>query len=392
VLWRAAVGLGYSGPAVAGGRVFVFDYVPAGEGAFENDYSRRSKLDGKERLLCLDAKTGKEVWRHEYPCPYDISYPAGPRCTPTVHAGKVYALGATGHLKCLSADDGKILWEHDLRAEYKAEVPIWGFCAHPLFDGDRLVTCVGGPGSVAVAFHKDTGKEIWRALSAREPGYCPPTLIEHGGRRQLLIWHAEALASLDPATGEAFWSVPLDPNYGMSIMAPRQSGDLVYVGGIVHKGMAVRLGVKDGKPTAEVAWRGEPKNGLYSKISTPLAEDGHLYGVCQDGELRCVRVSDGARLWQSFAATTGKGRANSGGAFLVRHKPTGRTFILSETGDLVIAKLSPAGYEELSRTHLIDPTNSTFGRKVVWSHPAFADRCVFARNDREIVCASLSAE
>src|SRR6185369_12383184 len=100
---------------------------------------------------------------------------------------------------CLDAESGQVLWAKELKKEYKLEeAPFWGFCGHPLVEGNKLFCLVGGPGSVSVAFDKDTGKELWRALSAAEPGYCPPTMIEAGGCKQLLIWHPESLNSLDP--------------------------------------------------------------------------------------------------------------------------------------------------------------------------------------------------
>ena len=102
--------------------------------------------------------------------------------------GKVYALGAEGNLWCLNAQTGEVIWSVDYVKDYGAETPMWGFAAHPLVDGDLLYCVVGGEGSVAVAFNKNTGKEVWRALSAREPGYCPPSIIEHAGARQLLIF------------------------------------------------------------------------------------------------------------------------------------------------------------------------------------------------------------
>src|SRR5262249_12627882 len=163
------------------------------------------------------AADGKLLWKHEYECAYQISYPGGPRCTPAVHDGKVYALGAMGHLCCLDAATGRPAWSKDLMKGYATRPPTWGCCGHPLVDGRKLLCLVGGKGSVAVAFDKDRGQELWKALSAEKPGYSPPTLIEAGGRRQLLIWHSEALNSLDPETGAVYWSQPLAPQYGMSI-------------------------------------------------------------------------------------------------------------------------------------------------------------------------------
>ena len=388
IKWRVPISGGYAGPAVANGRVFVMDFVrSAGDATPSPDV--RSEVQGKERVLCLNAASGKEIWKHEYDCPYRISYASGPRCTPTVDGGKVYTLGAEGNLFCLDAAKGKVLWSKDLRKEYKAETPQWGFTGHPLVDGEKLICLVGGPGSVAVAFDKNTGKEIWKSITAKEAGYAPPTMIEAGGRKQLLIWHAEELCSLNPESGKQYWSIPLKPMYGMSIMAPRKFEDYLYAGGIGEVSVLLRL-AKD-KPAAEEVWRGEKTSSVYSVCSTPIIDDdGTLYGVCQRGQLRGVDLATGNRLWESLQPTTGGRPQNSGTAFLVKNEE--RFFLFNETGDLIIARLSPKGYEEISRAHLLEPTSDAFGRLVVWSHPAFAQKCIFARNDKEIVCASLAKE
>jgi hypothetical protein len=105
----------------------------------------------------------------------------------------------------------------------------------------------------------------------------------------------------------------------------------------------------------------------------------------------CARLEDGKRLWQTPEPTTGgTRRVRYGTAFLVKHED--RFFLFNETGDLILAKLSPQGYKELGRFHVLEPTNSTFRRPVVWSHPAFAEKCLFARNDKELVCVSLAAK
>ena len=125
VKWRVGVKGGYSGPAVAGGRVYLMDYDRRA-GDLANAPNDRTMLTGNERILCLDEATGRLLWKHEYDCPYSISYAAGPRCTPTVADGKVYALGAEGHLHCLDAASGRVLWTKDFQRDFAAPVPIWG--------------------------------------------------------------------------------------------------------------------------------------------------------------------------------------------------------------------------------------------------------------------------
>ena len=389
VKWRTPVGLGYSGPAVAGGKVFVMDYLPR-SGRVSNSPGGRVVLEGEERVLCFDAATGKELWKYAYDRPYRLSYPSGPRCTTTVDEDRLYALGAEGTLTCLDTETGKPLWSHELTEEYDTSSPIWGYAAHPLVDGDLLYCLAGGEGSLAVALDKRTGKEVWRSLSARSQGYCPPTMITLGGKRQLVIWHPEAIAGLDPATGKQHWSVRLEPDYDMSITAPRLAGNKLFASGIGHVGALLQLDAE--KKTANILWRGTAKDALYPANSTPFVEDGMIYGVdCQSGMLIGARLADGARLWSTNAPTSGEGRRQKQAtAFLVKHED--RFFLFSETGDLILAKLRPEGYEELDRFHVLEPTGECFGRKVVWNHPAFAERCMFVRNDKELVCVDLSKQ
>jgi outer membrane protein assembly factor BamB len=389
VKWRVPIDGGYSGPAVADGRVYIMDYV-----ATEGDRSKpnpgsRDKLKGRERVLCFGAADGKPVWHHDYDCAYDVSFATGPRCTPTVAGGKVYTLGTMGNLFCLDAATGKPLWSHDLPKEYKIEVTMWGFAGHPLVDGQRLIVPVGGEGSVLVAFNKDTGKEVWRSLTANAPGYCPPNIIEAGGKRQLIHWNAEAVTSVDPETGKPYWAVDLKPDYNMAIMAPRKWGDYLYAGGIGAKGALLKLAAD--KPGATVAWTGKTGMSIYPINVTPIIENGVMYGVDEHGELMAANVETGERLWTTTAPTNGDRPTNVATAFLVKNGD--RFFLFSETGDLIIARLSPKGYEEVSRAKLVTPTTSAGLRgPVVWTHPAFAQKCVFARTDKELVCASLAKE
>lgn len=387
VLWRTEVALGYAGPAVADGRVYLMDYVRA-TGDITNNPGARDKLTGKERVLCLDARTGKEIWKHEYDRPYQLSFPGGPRCTPTVVDGKVYALGAEGNLWCLDAQNGKVLWSVDFVKDYQAPTRVWGVAAHPLVAGDMVYCVVGGEDAMAVAFDKNTGREVWHALSGREPGYCPPTMIEHGGATQLLIWLGESLNSLNPQTGSVYWTFPLEARFGMAIAAPRKIGSQLFAS---NYGVAALLKLDDTKPAAEIVWEGEPKTSLYSANCTPFVEDGTIYGCDIDtGALMGVRLDDGKRLWQTLEPTAGgERRVAYGTAFLV--KQADRFVLLSERGDLIFAKLSPEGYQEISRCHVLDPTSQTFGRPVLWSHPAFANRCMFVRNDKEIICVNMAA-
>ena len=391
VRWRVPIGGGYSGPAVAGGRVYFMDRQLAKDASNPRNAFARGRIPGSERVLCLDAADGRQLWAHEYACDYTVSYAAGPRTTPVVRGGKVYALGAEGNLCCLDATTGREIWARDFKKDFGIPTPMWGFAGHPLLDGQKLICLAGGEGSVAVAFDKDTGKELWRALSAPEPGYAPPVIYEAGGKRQLIIWHPQALNSLDPETGALYWSEPGKANSGMTIATPRRLGDLLYVTSFYNGSVMLRLAAD--RPAATKLWQSKKASErdtdtLHTVMSTPFLEDGHIYGVCSYGQLRCLKAETGERVWETFAATTGDKPVRWANAFLVKN--ANRWFLFNEKGDLIIAKLSPTGYEEISRAHLLEPTNTDPGRPVVWSHPAFADRCIFARNDREIICVSLA--
>lgn len=399
LVWRAPVGGGYAGPAVADGRVYVADkQLKPGATEPKDQFDLKSRVPTVERVLCLDAKTGKPLWKHEYDCTYQVSYQAGPRCTPTVSGGKVYTLGTMGDLVCLDATTGKPVWSKNFPADYKAEVPMWGYSGHPLVHNNLLICLAGGQNALLVAFDKDTGKEAWKVMSTPGapdgPGYGPPTLLDVGGTTAVVAYHSRGVTALNPQTGEKVWDVPIESYRGMAIMAPRKEGDTIFVGGVFDKCAAIKVG--PGKSDAAVAWRGDKKagTGLYPVNMTPFVEKGVIYGVDQPGMLRAVELKTGKHLWSTFKPVVGEEKdddfkgAGSGTAFLTKNGD--RFFIFAETGDLVIAKLSPSGYEEVSRAKLLEPSGAAFGRKVVWSHPAYADKCVFARNDKEIVCYSLA--
>jgi len=391
VRWRAKIGGGYAGPSVAQGRVYVADRRLAPGTSNPADPFAPGVVRGFERVLCLNEADGEVLWQYEYECPYDISYPAGPRVMPLVSQGKVYTLGAEGNLCCLDAVGGKLLWSREFRKDFGIKAPMWGFAGHPLLDGNRLICLVGGAGSTAVAFDKDTGKEIWRALSAEEPGYCSPIIYEAGGKRQLILWHPEAANSLDPETGGVYWSVPFKSRAGMTLATPRKLGDLLFFTAFYSGSLMLRL--DSAKPAAATLWRTlkvseQDTTHLNAVMCTPFLEDGYIYGVCSYGQLRCLKMETGERVWETLAATTSGEPVRWANAFIVKNGD--RFFLFNEKGDLIIAKLSPGGYEELSRAHLLEPTNKDCGRPVVWSHPAFANRHVYARNDKEIICVDLA--
>ena len=287
VTWRSPIGSGYSGPAVADGRVFVSDWV-------EDPESRT--VDGTERALALDEQTGEVLWTHEWQTTYRMlvySYAVGPRATPTVDDDRVYVLGATGRLFCFDVETGAIRWEKDYIEDYDTSVPVYGIASAPLVDGERLIALVGGePDALVVAFDKHTGEELWRSLPVRsELGYAHPVIYEAGGVRQLIIWHPEALASLDPETGAVYWEHPWEVSMAVSLATPVKSGDYLLVSQFFNGSMMMRLS-RD-RPAATEMWRGRSRSelpdmteGLHALVTTPVIVGDTIYGVGSYGELR----------------------------------------------------------------------------------------------------------
>ena len=388
VKWRKPIHGGFAGPAVAAGRVFVHDFR-RNDGAKVANSLKGGKVDGKERLLVLDERTGEQLWQHSYRCTYTVDYPYGPRCTPEIDGDRVYLLGSEGDLKCLQVEDGKVVWSRHLQRDFGAKVQMWGFASHPLIVDDLLYTMVGGDGQAVVAFDKSTGRTRWKALDARA-GYAPPTIIEAGGRRQLIVFHATAVASLNPQDGSRYWDVPFRAAYDMSICRPMIEGKKMFITGNTGSIMVELAG---DQPAVKELWRGKRgSSSIQAANATPLFVDGVIYGTDhQSGRLIAARGEDGKRLWETFEATKpGETRfVKEGTAFLTRIRDTDRYLVMSETGDLLMARLTADGYEDLGRMHVLEPTQFAKGHRVLWSHPAYANRTAYIRNDKEIVAVDL---
>lgn len=399
VLWRKEVNAGYSGPAVANGRVFLLDRTQGPP--LERKPGQRGipEQPGTERLLCLDQSNGNTLWDHTWEAPYRIDFPAGPRATPIIDTDRVYVLGAMGDLRCLKTADGQLLWSRNFIKDFGLDdPPTWGWAAHPLLHGEKLISLVGGTNSAVVAFDKSTGKELWRALTTREIGYAPPVIASIAGKDQLIVWHTEALAGLRPDTGEVLWTFPY-PAEGkpqrpeVTIGMPRIDDGQLFVTSFYHG--ALMLKFTGEKP--ELLWnrkstsRSSFNAGLHTTMTTPTLKDGTIYGICGVGELRALDSKTGERLWETREHLHGK-ETMFGTSFLIQQGDSGnRFFIWTDLGDLVLAELTPAKYHEISRANLLEPTENARGRDVVWSHPAFAGKSIFARNQKELIRVSLDA-
>ena len=388
--WRTPIAAGYSGPAVADGRVFVMDrQLSAGASNPEDPFSQ-GMIPGNERILCLDEATGEILWIHEYDCPYSISYAAGPRTTPAVDGDRVYTVGAEGNLKCLNTLDGSVIWEKDFNDDFEVRTPTWGFASHPLIDGDRLICIVGDEQGMAAAFDKHTGEVLWQSIPGNHPGYAPPMIYELNGERQLIVWTADGVHGLKPGTGEVLWDHPWKQRYDLAVPTPRKIGDDQLFFTAFYNG-SLMLKVFGDEP--EVLWQSrkiseKDTDKLNSIISTPVIEGNTIYGVCSYGQFRALDLATGERLWESMKPTTGEREQRWGNAFIVRNG--GEYFLFNEQGELILADLTREGYRELDRMKILEATNrDARTRNVVWSHPAFANGHIIARNDQEIVSIDL---
>jgi outer membrane protein assembly factor BamB len=381
-VWTVEIANGYSGPTVAEGRVYVTDRV-------------ESPVE-LERVLCFDAATGAAIWSVEYECSYgDVSYPDGPRASVAIADGRAYTVGTLGHVHCLDAATGKVLWRKEPDKDYDIELPIWGITASPVVEGDVIIAQLGArPDACIVAWDKKTGEERWRALED-ETAYSAPIVIDQAGQRVLICWTADNVAGLDPSTGKVLW-IEATPHNKMPINAPTPvvSGNQLFLTSFYDGSYMLRL--HEDKPGVDLLWNRRGKNerrtdALHAMISTPFIEGNYVYGVDSHGELRCLDAKTGDRLWEDRTAVP---EARWATIHMVRNRD--KVWMFNERGEVIIAKLSPEGFNEISRTKLIEPTLGQLGDEkrggVCWAHPAYANKHIFVRNDGSLVCASLAAE
>ena len=372
--WTVSIGPGYTGPTVANGKVYLMD--------------RQEDPEEMERVLCFDAETGNQVWQYSYECIYSgIGYQAGPRASVVINDGKAYSLGSMGHLYCFDAETGTVIWKKELNEEYKIDMPIWGIASTPLIVDEKIIVHASGADNACVmAFNKNTGEEIWQNLDDRA-GYSAPILIEKNGTRVVVNWTEHSLSGMNPETGEIYWRFPWETGSGMSISTPVLYNDYIFVSAFYSGSLLVDLG--DDYTTMEKVWQREGESerktdALHCVMNTPVIIDDYIYGVDSYGELRCLELLTGDRVWEDQTAVERGRWANI--HFIQKED---KTWMFNEHGELLITELSPEGFNEISRTKIIEPTKKQLPRGVTWSHPAFANKYVFIRNDRELICTSL---
>jgi outer membrane protein assembly factor BamB len=355
VLWEKEVGEGYSGPVVSGDTLILFH-----------------RLGDRDVIEALGAADGKPKWKFDYPTAYSdmLGKGDGPRSTPVVAGGRVYALGAEGKLHGLDLADGKKVWARSLADDYETRQSYFGVGTSPLLEGDLVLVNVGARDGGIVAFHKDTGKEVWKATD-HEASYSSPTAATIDGTRHVFFLTREGLVGLDPKDGAVRFSKRWRARINASVNAatPLVVDDHLFLSASYQTG-AVLLRVK--KDGVEEVWKGD--DVLSNHYNTSVPHDGHLYGI--DGRqeerarLRCVELKTGKVKWT---------KEKFGCASMV--VADGRLIALTEDGELVLAEATLEGYREKARAAVLG--------KGCRAEIALANGRLYARDGKKLVCLDL---
>jgi outer membrane protein assembly factor BamB len=368
--WKVPLGDGFSSFVVQGGRAYTL-------------VGRREEGKVREVLLALDAASGKELWSAPLGAlEYDGGGGAGadgndggdgPRTTPSVIDGRVYALDANLGLFCFEAAGGKALWQHDLRAEFGGRMIQWQNGASPLVEGELVFVSGGGPDESLLAFDRKTGEVAW-ARGDEKMTHATPVAATIQGVRQVLFFVQAGLIAVEPSTGAELWRTEF-PYRTSTAASPVVSGDIVYCSAGYGVGAAAwRIDKKGAALQPELLWRAS--NKLINHWSTPVVKDGHLYGMFSfkeygKGPLKCVELATGTEKWSHDGF--GPGNCIRVGDTLVA---------LSDGGEVVLVAADPAGYREHARADVLA------GK--CWSMPAFSDGALYVRSTREGVRLDLA--
>jgi outer membrane protein assembly factor BamB len=357
-VWRHRIGPGWSSFAVVAGRL----------------YTQEQRGDD-EAVVCYDAASGAEVWAHRDATRFTETVAgAGPRATPTFHDGKLYALGANGHLNCLDPATGAVLWMRDLAHDSGAKVPQWGFSSSPLVAAGVVLVFAGGPdGKSVLGYHAASGEPAWSAGEG-QLSYSSPHLAHLGGVEQALMATDAGLTSLDPASGTVLWKHAWEAKGMARIVQPALVGDTDVLIGTGMSFGTRRISVRrdgDGWAAAREVWT---KTAIKPYFNDLVVNQGHLYGF-DDNFFTCVRLEDGKGRWRA------RGYGN-GQVLLLADQ--GVLLVLSEEGEVALVAANPERHEELGKFKALEGKT--------WNHPVIAHGKLYVRNGAEVACFELTEE
>jgi outer membrane protein assembly factor BamB len=350
-LWRRPIGPGWSSFAVAGDLV----------------YTQEQRGDD-EIVACYNARTGKPVWRHRDKVRFwESNAGPGPRATPTVSGGRVYAMGATGIVNALNAANGAVVWSRDAAADTGVKVPGWGFAGSPLVVDDVVIVAASGR---LVAYDIATGHPRWFGPT-EGAGYSSPHLVTIEGVPQILLLRGRT-TSVAPANGTVLWEYTGEPS--VSIVQPAQAADrdlLIATGDGMGAGGLLRLAVAHGPGgwTTQERWT---SRGLKPYFNDFVVHKGHAFGF--DGSiLSCISLEDGSRKWKG-------GRYGSGQLVLLPDQDV--LLVVSEEGELALVSATPDQFTEIARFKAIEGKT--------WNHPVIVGNVLLVRNGEEMAAFRLS--
>jgi outer membrane protein assembly factor BamB len=356
VLWKVPGGQGYSAVAVADGRAITMVQRPEGE-----------------LVLALDAATGKELWNRKIAPFFKNAYGNGPRSTPSIEGGLVWAQSVNGPLVCLKADSGEVVWQHDILKEFGAKNITWGLSASPLVKDDMVIALPGGKGAAVVAFHKKTGKLLWKSGDDKA-AYASPVALTRNGKTQIICFTAAGLLSVSADGGKELWSVPWTTEYDVNICTPLIIGPYLFVASGEQVGSTL-FDVSGDKP--KVVWESKGKKGVMTTYwANAVEHDGHLYGLSGEFDkridLNCVELKTGNLMWSK--KDFGKGALTLA---------QGQLFIATKKGDVVLVHANPKGYLERGRARMLGDNRTV---------PTLSNRRLYVRDLQSIYCLDVAAK
>jgi len=320
-------------------------------------------IDDQQTLLCLDAGSGRTLWRFPFEKHFNDSQGGdGARGTPTVREGMVYVQGAYGRLICCDAETGKLIWDHKFNSK-----PRWGYSGSVLIEGDLAVIIGGDDDGPLVALDKKTGQVKW-TLGGKPIGYSTPYPFTLDGRRYIAAFLGGNILVADAKSGAEAWSMKWKTDWNVNAATPIfHDGHLLFSSGYKHGSALVKLTPAGEKLSGEVIWQGR---AIRAKFQTPVLYEGHLYTSDEVG-LRCVEFMTGAEKWSK--------RGVKYGTVVLAE---GHLHVLTENGRLMIAEATPEGFTPRTDVQILD------GR--CWTVPTIYQGRLYARNLERMVCLKLT--